>query len=156
MKRTNTKYFPKLIDSDLATGIYDYLRLNIKWEEGIRSKQGHTRLAKGLTFEDDEVVTEFVTSAMKKTKAMDDVITMGLYLNYQRNGNEYTPNHSHPKQVQFVICLGPATRTFIVGNKEYKVSNGDTIIFGSSIHGVPIEPEVKEGRISIATFSVRV
>ena len=39
-----------------------------------------------------------------------------------------------------------------IGTKNYNMSSGDVIIFGSSNHGVPIEEEVTEGRISIAVF----
>ena len=57
----------------------------------------------------------------------------------------------YPKQCQVVISLG-ATRTLIIGKKTFSLNNGDVIIFGSSTHGVPKEPTITNGRISIATF----
>ena len=52
-----------------------------------------------------------------------------------------------------VISLG-ATRTLNVGKTAYQMHSGDLIMFGSDEHGVPREPQVLEGRISIATFMV--
>jgi hypothetical protein len=83
-----------------------------------------------------------------------DYYILGVYINYYRDGNDWTPNHSHPKQVQLIISLG-ATRTLTIGKKDYLMESGDVAIFGSSIHGIRKEPEVKEGRISIATFMLR-
>lgn len=79
---------------------------------------------------------------------------LGVYLNNYENGLMYTPMHKHADTIQLVISLG-ATRTLKVGTKEYRMKNGDAVVFGSSIHGVPQEPSVTEGRISIATFMVR-
>lgn len=59
--------------------------------------------------------------------------------------------YSHPGLVQIVISFG-ATRTLIIGKKEYNSKNGNVFIFGSSTHGVPKEPKIKDGRISIALF----
>jgi hypothetical protein len=80
-------------------------------------------------------------------------VTLGAYINYYRDGNDWAPSHSHPKQVQMIISLG-TTRNLIVGTKTYILNSGDMIIFGSSTHQVHVEPEVTEGRISIATFMV--
>lgn len=75
----------------------------------------------------------------------------GVYLNYYRNGEMWTPNHSRPGTHQLVISLG-ATRTLEVTKKKIPMKNGDAILFGSATHGVPKEPEITTGRISIATF----
>jgi len=75
----------------------------------------------------------------------------GIYLNYYRNGEDWTPNHSHPGMKQIVISLG-ADRILTMASNRYNMSNGDVIVFGSSIHGVPKDPNCKTGRISIAMF----
>ena len=80
-------------------------------------------------------------------------IIMGIYINYYENGEMYAPNHSHKETYQFILSLG-VTRTLNVGKKSYLMKNGDGIIFGSSIHGVPKDSSVNNGRISIATFMV--
>jgi quercetin dioxygenase-like cupin family protein len=72
-------------------------------------------------------------------------------LNRYRNGDDFTPSHSHPRQHQIVVSLG-ASRTLKVGAKNYRLSHGDVILFGSSAHEVPKEPECKSERISIAVF----
>jgi hypothetical protein len=74
-----------------------------------------------------------------------------IYLNYYENGEMWTPNHSHSGTHQLVISLG-CPRTLQVTKKDYRMENGDAILFGSAIHGVPKEVNVKKGRISIATF----
>ena len=78
-----------------------------------------------------------------------------IYVNYYKDGNMWTPNHSHKGTHQIVISLG-ATRQLKVGKKTFDMSSGSAIIFGGSIHGVPKQPDVKEGRISIATFMKRI
>lgn len=75
----------------------------------------------------------------------------GVYLNYYRDGNDWTPNHTHPGTTQLVLSLG-ATRGFVYGKSTYNVNNGDIVIFGATTHGVPKQPDIKEGRISIALF----
>jgi hypothetical protein len=79
-------------------------------------------------------------------------LIQGIYLNYYENGDHHTPNHSHKGTHQLVISLGQ-TRTLNVGGKDYSMENGDAIIFGGSVHGVPKDNSVN-GRISIATFMV--
>ena len=78
---------------------------------------------------------------------------VGIYLNYLKDGTHYVPSHSHKGMVQLVISLG-ADRTLTVGAKDYRLKNGDVIIFGASAHAVPPETNLKDGRISIATFMV--
>jgi hypothetical protein len=134
--------------------MYEYLKNNMIWEEGVKSKGRHTRLAHHSSFGEDKKLDSLVFNTMKKFKMPIGVEHFGMYLNYQRDGNEYTPQHAHAGGCQLVICLGPAIRTFNVGKKIIKVGNGDCILFGSSTHGVIQEPDIKEGRISIATFSL--
>lgn len=149
--RMNTQYFPKLLDANMATTAYEYFRDNIQWENGIKSRSGFTRKAKSLSLTDDVMVEEILMTAMNKMQLNQNYALLGVYLNYYQDGNMYTPNHSHKGTHQIVVSLG-ATRTLTVGAKKYNMANGDVIIFGSSIHGIPKQPEIKEGRISIATF----
>ncbi len=82
-----------------------------------------------------------------------NLLILEVYLNYYKNGDDYTPSHSHPKQIQCVISFGK-TRTFILGKKKYRLGNGDVIFFGSSSHSIP-KSKTKRERISIATFSLK-
>lgn len=148
--RVLTTYHPKIIDADGSTAIYEYLRDNIKWVDGIRSKQGFTRKAKPMTIGEDEILDSVIVQALNKI-GVTEAAVYGIYLNYYRDGNDWTPNHSHPGMKQVVISLG-ATRTLTMGKGSHTMSNGDVIIFGSSIHGVPKDPNCKDGRISIAMF----
>ena len=130
-------------------------RDNVTWREGVRSKKGFTRKAAPINLDDDENnygLKEFVTTMLTRMGIDPSSYDIeGTYLNYYEDGSMWTPNHTHPGLHQLVISLG-ASRTFVLGKKTYTVNNGDVIIFGSAVHGVPKEPEVTEGRISIATF----
>ncbi len=150
-----TKYLENLIDDETASNLYKQLYEGIQWEDGIKSKKGFTRKAKAMTMEDDEIqiAVPYIFEAIQKLKPADvkEYLILGIYLNLYEDGEMYTPMHSHPKQHQIVISLG-TDRTLKVGKKDYKMKNGSVIIFGSSSHGVPKDPQETKGRISIATF----
>ena len=146
-----TEYSSKIINEESATALYEYLRDNISWEEGIRSKKGFTRLAKSINPVDYEEIINIINDVLVKMKKDSSYLLLGIYLNFYANGEMYTPNHTHKDTHQLIISLG-ATRSLYIGKKIYKMNNGDAIIFGSSIHGVPKEPAVTTGRISIAVF----
>lgn len=153
--RIKTVHFKGLLAKDVADELYDYLNQNIKWEDSIKAKaKGYkpSRLGKALAVGENERVDETIFAVLEAAKLPYNLMLLGIYLNYYRDGNDMSPVHSHPKQCQVIISLG-ATRILTVGKKEYHLGNGDVIIFGSSPHGVPIMPEVKDGRISIALFT---
>ncbi len=146
------------LKSDMCNALYLYLRDTVKWEEGIKSRKGHTR--SGAMFDLDEFVIflhDFPEAIVEISEVIDTFssrkVCGGIYLNYYKNGDDWTPNHTHPGTTQIVISLG-ATRTFSYGKKELNSEHGDIFVFGSSLHGVPKEPSVTEGRISIALFMV--
>jgi hypothetical protein len=120
------------------------------------SKKRHTRSA--LPYDLDDFI-EFIHNFPDIIEKVTEVIytfserkfCAGLYLNYYKDGNDWTPNHTHPGTTQIIISLG-ATRTFQYGKKDIPSQNGDILIFGSGIHGVPKDPDVTNGRISIALF----
>lgn len=133
-----------------ATNLYNSLLYGIEWEEGVRSKKGFTRMAKPLSYGE---TTEIDTIINKTLKLMTDTdyFIEGIYLNYYKDGESWTPSHTHPGTHQLVISLG-ATRLLQVNKRDILMENGDAVIFGSSAHGVPKDPTITEGRISIATF----
>ena len=150
--RCSTTFVENVLDQNTSTDLYEYLLDNIVWEDGIRSRKGFTRKAKSLGGGDNWTIDNAIDKSLKMITQQQYII-MGIYLNYYENGEMYTPNHSHKGTHQLVISLG-APRTLKVGKKNYLMSNGDGIIFGSSTHGVPKEPNVTTGRISIATFMI--
>ena len=151
-KKFQTIHHSSLIEEEVATNLYNYLEKNIPWVNGIPSRiLGFTRKAFPVT---DLSRYPFLAEAIRvaiMNMMPGNVVCHGIYLNYYRNGEDYTPQHSHKDTKQLIISLG-ATRTLKVASKNYSMKNGDVIVFGSSIHGIPKEPEVKEGRISIAVF----
>lgn len=146
-----------VLDVDTAACLFTLLSNEVKWDDGIRSKNGFTRKAKMIGPQDSlfEELFPIVQVALKKLSVKDNFAVLGIYLNYLEDGNMYVPNHSHKGTQQLVISLG-APRTLIIGKTRHRLESGDGAIFGSAIHGVPKEPELKEGRISIATFMKRI
>ena len=150
-KRLQTRYVKGFLPPEEATTLYDYLIKTIEWNDGVKSKRtGFTRKAKAIYLQEDEKIDRVVLEAIDNL-CIGKYALLGMYLNYYANGDMYTPSHSHPKQHQIVISLG-ATRKLVVGKKTYEMSNGDVIMFGASTHSVPKQPDITQGRISIATF----
>ena len=112
---------------------------------------GFTRLAKSIDLNGYPDLKSVVLEVLAKFELGADYLLAGTYLNYYKDGNMFTPNHSHPGMHQLVISLG-ATRGFTIGKQLVPLNSGDTIMFGSAVHGIPKQPEVGEGRISIAIF----
>ena len=121
--------------------VYYHLEENIQWEDGIRSRSGFTRKANPMYPGMDPILDNCIIKVLSTINNTQSQI-YGIYLNYYRNGEDWTPNHSHPGMKQIVISLG-ADRILTMASNRYNMSNGDVIVFGSSIHGVPSAYEVK-------------
>ena len=150
----STQYFPQLLTQEESTNLYQYLVKTIKWEKGIYSHKAgkYTRMAKALSLNDNDLVKWAVTESLQRM-GLSDYVIFGVYLNYYRDGDDYTPQHKHDNTTQLVISLNEpdGDRELTIGKTKYHLNNGDAIIFGGSIHGVPKQPN-RKGRISIATF----
>ncbi len=133
---------------------------NIQWVDGIKSRNGFTRKECSMNFGEDVILDKIIFDVMDflecqtvKPIKINLSNLRGIYLNYYRNGNDYTPNHSRKNTHQLIISLG-VSRTLNVGKRSFVTKNGDVIFFGSSVHGVPKE-QCNEERISIAVFIAR-
>ena len=151
MIKCKTVFKKAVIDSQIATNLYNSLLYGIDWQEGVRSAKGFTRLAKPLAYGEISEIDDVIDSALRSLTDQRYLIE-SIYLNYYENGSSWTPSHTHKGTHQLVVSLGE-TRTLLVNKKDYMMENGDAIIFGSSAHGVP-KDATSEGRISIATFMV--
>jgi hypothetical protein len=121
------------------------------WQDGIRTAQGgFTRKACPLQVGQEPVVDNLLLQALQTLNLSSSQI-FGLYLNWYRDGNDYTPVHRHRGTRQLIISLG-GTRVLSLGKKEYRLESGDIILFGQSLHGVKRDPTCMTGRISIAVF----
>jgi hypothetical protein len=153
---TKTTYFPEIIDSKTAEVAFDFLKNNTPWVDSIYSKKERKISRKGYSPSVnsgnivDDFIVELIASSLLKIKDVQYDL-LGIYVNYYASGTDFCPKHAHKGSIQFVLSLG-ATRKFSVGKKEYDMKSGDAILFGSSTHGIPIQPEVKDGRISVAVF----
>jgi len=154
-KLCKTVIMKQSLTSDVASQYYRKLE-KLPWQCGIGSRNGFTRLAYSVSLESalgEELVAliSAILREISKVREIPNYAIFGIYINYYKDGNMYTPNHSHKGTHQLVISLGQ-TRTLSVGKKEFRLESGDSILFGSSIHGVSREENVRGGRISIATF----
>jgi len=67
--------------------------------------------------------------------------------NWYPNGNSKVAPHRHDN---WTISLSfGASRILTVDYQECLMDDGDLVIFGTQKHGVPVMPEVQEGRISL-------
>lgn len=163
MSKTKTIFYPEILDSKTAEVAYDFIKNNTLWVDSVYSKKAKKITRKGYTVNLDlstlDVIDEFIIGIVenilinieKKDGAKSNYGILGIYVNYYQDGKSFCPNHSHPGTTQLVLSLG-TTRKFILGKKEYNVKAGDAIIFGSSIHGIPEQPEITDSRVSIAIF----
>jgi hypothetical protein len=150
--KTNTKLYPNIISEDIATETYIFLKNNVRWHKGVYSKKGATRLSCSADW-DGEIgvkLMPLIITALNCCNLKLEKLTF-CYLNYYRDGNDWTPSHSHKDTIQVIISLG-ATRELVVGKKSYNMSNGDVAIFGASMHSITKNSECTRGRISIALF----
>lgn len=157
-ERVYTTILKRFVEKKLATEIFEDLRDNIKWQLGV----GNSRLAKPLTFEDaSPQIQGILVAAIAKFKkvsikdVLDKFNIYGIYLNFYRDGDDYTGSHTHTTS-QIVVSFG-SMRTLKVGAKEYHMRHGHVIMFGRSAHGVPKEKvKTKDSfggqRISVAAF----
>lgn len=151
--RVKTMHVRSALTDEAATVLYQQLKDGLPWRDGIPSRRhGFTRKACAL---DPERLPSNILDALRvaaNALGQSHAFIRGVYVNYYENGTHWTPNHSHPGSVQWIISLG-ATRTLTVGKKQLSMANGDLALFGGGIHGVPREPDIHEGRISIAVFT---
>ncbi len=160
--RRKNPFLKSQVDEKECLELYKYLKKNIQWETGIITRNKKTtRKAKSLQYGSNSRVDEMIERALLSLTTINNnglsnaSFVMGeIYLNYYKDGTMWTPNHSHKNTYQLVISLG-TTRTFSLGRKNFPVENGDVLLFGSQIHGIPKEPEITRGRISIAVFLMR-
>ncbi len=145
------QHIPKLIDDCEGYDLYFSLSETIPWQDGIKTRYGgFTRKGYSLQNCENKGVDNAINTVMLNF-GIKDVEVMGVYLNFYKNGEYYCPNHSHKDSRQIIISLG-VTRKLIIDKQSYLLSNGDAILFGSEYHSVPKEPNLMEGRISIAIF----
>lgn len=149
--RCKTVFKKSVIDNNAALNLYDYLRDTIEWEDGVYSRKGFTRKAKSLAIGDVPQIDNVIMQALHAMASTSYAIFQ-IYLNYYENGDMWIPNHSHKGTHQLIISL-ETTRVLQVGNNDYIMDNGDSILFGSAIHGIKKDNSIN-GRISIATFMV--
>ena len=148
--RLKTIFIENVINDDTATEMFQFLKITTDWDVGIKSKKGFTRFGASINYKERPDIEKTIKNVLEKFPTIYNYLVMGIYLNYYQDGEMWTPNHSHPKLHQLIISLG-TTRTLTVAKKEYKMTNGSAIMFGSSVHGVPKE-NVTGDRLSIAVF----
>ena len=85
--------------------MFTILREILPWQEGIKSRKGFTRLACPINFGDIPLVDQMIVSVAKNAGITINN-ALGIYVNYYKNGEMWTPNHAHKESNQVVISLG--------------------------------------------------
>lgn len=147
--KISTLHVPGLLTPEESEDLFVGLLGSLNWGEGVPSRRGHTRLACPLRIGENEAVDSTVAKVISSLGL--PLQPVYIYVNLYRDGNDWTPNHTHPGEKQVIVSLGTC-RTLMVNKKSYSMGNGDVIVFGSAVHGVPKEPNVVGARISIAVF----
>jgi len=155
------EYLPKVLNDDISDYYYNSLNNLIEWydREYVRGQEDlHVKLIKLVLTQILNILREIafiistpVMKSLSKYNQYKSLNIVGCYLNYYENEKHYTPSHKHLKTIQIIISLG-ATRTLLINNKKYNSNNGDVFIFNEQIHGVPVEKNKNNSRISIALF----
>lgn len=74
-----------------------------------------------------------------------------VFMNWYPDGENVTGNHRHNAWTALLSFGGP--RILQVDHKPYVMFDGDLIVFGQQMHGVPKMPDAtNEGRISVVLF----
>ena len=146
--RITTNCFESFIEPDVADVLFKYYRDNIQWVEAPKSKGRHTRFG-SVCSSRDPITMSLVEFVVENVGYSVESVT-GVYLNYYKDGDDYTPTHSHPGTIQIILSLG-AERVLEVAKKLYPQKSGTVTVFGGSKHGVP-RSETLESRISVAIF----
>jgi len=149
------RYFPNLINEEQSMKSFNTLKNKVQWHAGIKSRGRETRKAYQCPLLSDNPmdikIRELVLKCVDRCVQSESVIIQGIYLNYYRDGDDWTPQHNHPGTMQLIMSFG-ATRELKIGSKSYDIKSGDVILFGEQKHGIPKNPSIKESRISIAVF----
>ena len=138
------------LEASVADNLYAEL-YKLPWGPGIKTRfGGETRKAIMVSTTSPlfDFIMQYVEKAIREYKIGHVV---GFYLNLYENGDMWTPNHVHRGTNQLVLSLG-GTRSLKVGDRKYTLENGDCIMFGEHLHGIPKTKKKCAPRISIATF----
>jgi hypothetical protein len=117
IKRIKTTYKENVLAPEQANDLYTQLKETIPWYDGVRSKNGFTRKAFSidpclLPIQYPDIYEAILKASYELGLDKGSGVAIGdVYLNYYRNGEDYTPAHSHPKSKQLVISLGTPRTT---------------------------------------------
>lgn len=156
-------YIEKLVDYDLTSNF----AINIPWQEVIWGRTG--RKLPRLTYKPSipelfELIPEMteVIATLCNNLQRPSIKLHGCWLNYYRNGHDYTPFHRDSYDADIVLISFGATRTFAIKDNNgtatgLPLNNGDVLIFDKEFdanhkHALLKETKVTEPRVSIVLF----
>ena len=149
--------YKKFISNELSINYLNLIRDSSPWSEGIKSRNGISRLQCQYHILPDyikEIILDLVNEAFTQLNFTRDenngIGIDSIYLNYYRDGNDFCPKHQHLGTKQLLISLG-SERNLYINNKVYKLESGSVIIFGEEFHQIKKEENIGE-RISIVVF----
>lgn len=155
-------HYPRFLDDDLATQYFDQCKQQIPFQEMLwRAGRKLPRLV--YRYDPEERQIKILNRLIKLVEFKGHRTVMGVFCNYYRNGNDYTPWHQDSYGADiFTLSLG-ATREFQMkfhnqaGVVSYQLQNGDGYYFSQQInaqmkHCIPKIKEIVGERISIVFF----
>jgi alkylated DNA repair dioxygenase AlkB len=156
-------YHPNCLPDDYCKTLYEDLTKSIPWR---KMTWGRGRELPRMIFHYDNNHSEI----NKLIKLIEDTFVCevsGVFMNYYRDGKDYTPEHrdEYDGDDVYTLSLGASRKFYFISTQEntkgeklnYTLNNGDLIYFGANInrnykHSLPKQVSVKEGRISIVFF----
>jgi len=116
------------------------------------NKEGKMRLQSNVVSRYQQGLSPALDKALQKLFAMYGIEgrTAGIGLNWYRDGTADAPAHRHDCWTA-LFSFG-SERILTIDKKPLLLLDGDLVIFGTQTHGVPLMPEVSDGRISVPVF----
>lgn len=145
------------------TGLYNILRKELNWVPAVLRKrnkdtgtvtvtQKKTGKRMNCSFRSLRTGVPALDELLESVRISLNIQDPDAYLvcNYYANGRSTIGNHQH--DFWSAILTFGASRVMLVDNRPVVLHDGDLIVLGTQKHGIPKQPHIKQGRVSIAVF----
>jgi len=145
------------------SGLYNILRREIDWQPAMMRK--FNRVTKEVTYHDMQAQGRMVSgfdSLRSGIQRLDSILesvqasleiedpTARLMLNKYSSGRAKIGEHEHAFW-SAILSFG-ASRVMFIENQPVVLHDGDLLVLGTHRHGIPKQPKIQQGRISVGIF----
>jgi len=145
------------------SGLYNILRREINWEPAMTRR--FNRVTKEVTYHDMSAQGRMVSgfdSLRSGIEKLDSILesvqasleiadpTARLLLNKYSSGRAKIGEHEHDFW-SAILSFG-ASRVMFIEKQPVVLHDGDLLVLGTHRHGIPKQPKIQQGRISVAIF----